>query len=561
MQLQRVNPVFIAVAMYVLYVIGGSLAWLTINASGLGAVFFPPAGVTVAMLLLLPRNRWPLIAGAVLLGEITTGTTVGAMTNIPALLGFGVANAVGPLLAALVVGSLVGRCADGVTNLDVGRRRDLVMFGLGAVAFGPLVSGVIGGLVAMWQFGSSPVSVAPQWWLGDALGVVVVAPLLLAWNATAGGRSWRGLTAAALVVGTGVAAVATLGLTDLPLMFLVLAMLVVAGVVFDVRVIALTGLVIAGSVGVSLAVAPESLISGLTPSEALTAMKLEFLVFVVTAYLVSAETNERVIATDDAAHRLSTVGELQRLLLPPLMLTGPGYRSRGVYDAARHDIGVGGDWYLLRESVDGRLVFAVGDIVGHDLDAARSMASVRSGLALDAVIDPDPALLLARLDLFCDAEPTIRYGTAWVGVFDPVARTLEYSCAGHPPPLLVADRNVHRLDGANTALIGIPQGPRRSEVVNVPIDASLVLYSDGLIETRRASLDEGIARLAGAIDRFGPEPDPIAEYMLEDTARDDDTILAVIDFDYVAADDAGTRAGDAAPDAVDMAGFEEQLMS
>lgn len=537
MQRKQLGAVAVFAAVYILYVIGGTLAWWTINASGLGAVFFPPAGLTLVAFLALPRHRWPLVVVAVIAGEFTTGMTVGWAGDSTALFGFGVANAVGPLIGAILLGLLLGR-APGLSTLpDLGRRRELIMFGVAGVAIGPCVSGFIGAFTAWSRFGSSPMSLQPQWWLGDALGVIVVAPALLAWNATRGTRPWRGAPALMVVAAAWIGASATLLTTDLPLMFLVFSLLIVAGALFDVRTLALTGVVIAIVVGISLALDPTGLISGLTASEALTNAKLEFFVFAIAAYIVTAETNERVLAANSAVERLATVGQLQRLLLPPITVTGSGYRVRGVYDAAVHDIGVGGDWYFARETLDGRLVFAVGDIVGHDIDAALSMASVRSGLSIEAAIDPHPGRLLARLDDFSDAEPSIRYGTAWVGVFDPETRRLDYACAGHPPPLLATPDSTVRLDGANTALVGLPQGERRLESVAVPSGAALLMYSDGLIETRDATIDDGIDRLVDAIAAHGLDPNRLAEQMLRDSPRDDDTILAVVDFD--ATDDAG----------------------
>lgn len=540
MDLQRMRTPLLFIGFLVLYMIGGTLAWWTQQASGLGGVFFPPAGLTIAVLVALPARRWPIIAAAVGIGELITGMTIGSMSNIPALIGFGSANFIGPAVGALCVGLMLRRTPGESRLPDLGRRRDLIIFGVGGAIIGPFVSGAVGGLTAWWNFGSSFTGVLSRWWLGDALGVVVVAPLFLAWHATRGARSWRGTRAVASMLAVWAGAVIALGTTDLPLMFLVLGGLIVVGVLFDVRSIALTGLAIAVVVGASLADDPSGLISGLTPVAALALMKLEFLVFVVTAYLVAAETNERVIASDQSAERKTTVGELQRLLLPPLELSGPGFRCRGFYDAARGDLGVGGDWYLLRPSSDGRLVFAVGDIVGHDMGAARSMAAVRSGLALHAVTDSDPAVLLGRLDSFCVPEPSIRYGTAWAGAFDPVERILTYACAGHPSPLLVTGDKVERLDGANTALVGIPQGDRFSTSVHIPFGASIVLYSDGLIETRRASIDEGLERLEAAVVEVGLDPDVLAAAMLAGSPKDDDTILAVIDFDYELVEKVGT---------------------
>lgn len=528
---QRVEAPVVFLITYALYVIGGSLAWWTINASGLSAVFFPPAGMTIVAFLALPRRDWPVVIAAVIAGEITTGLTVGRFDNMASLLGFSAANFVGPLVGAVVAGRLLGRSADSLTLPDLGRRRDLIMFTIAAVAIGPFVSSVIGAMTAWWQFGSPVTSVGPQWWLGDALGVAVVAPAFLAWNATKGPRPWRGPAALILLASVWLGTAITLFATDLPLMFLVLGALIVAGASFDVRSVAVIGIAIATIVGISLSTDPEGLVVGLTPSTALTTLKLQFLVFAMTAYFVAAETNEAALANADVQRRLATVEDLQGLLLPPRTMAGQGYRVRGVYDAAIQDVGVGGDWYVVRPTDDGRLVFGVGDIVGHDLKSARAMVAVRSGLILDAAIDPDPVRLLNKLDSFSAIEPSIRFCTAWIGVFDPVTRTIEYACAGHPPPVLVMPDGFRRLDGANTALIGLPQGERVTATLQVPCGSAVVMYSDGLVETRDATIDVGLDRLEQAITSHGLEPDALISAMLT-SERDDDTILAVIDLDY-----------------------------
>ncbi|BAN02135.1 PP2C family protein-serine/threonine phosphatase [Ilumatobacter coccineus] len=547
---RRIEAPVVFLIVYALYVIGGSLAWWTINASGLSAVFFPPAGMTVVAFLALPRRDWPVVVAAVVAGEITTGLTVGRFDNMASLLGFSAANFIGPLVGAIVAGRLLHRSPGSRTLPDLGRRRDLIVFTIAAVAIGPFVSSVIGALTAWWQFGSPVTSVGPQWWLGDALGVAVVAPALLAWNATTGPRPWRGPAALILLASVWIGTAITLFATDLPLMFLVLGALIVAGASFDVRTVAVIGIAIAIIVGISLSTDPDGLVVGLAPSTALTTLKLQFLVFAMTAYFVAAETNEAAIATADVKRRLETVEDLQGLLLPPRTMAGQGFRVRGVYDAAIQDVGVGGDWYVVRPTQDGRLVFGVGDIVGHDLKSARAMVAVRSGLILEAAINPEPARLLSKLDGFSQIEPSIRFSTAWIGVFDPDARTLEYACAGHPPPVLVLPDGYRRLDGANSALIGLPQGERCTATVEVPFGSALAMYSDGLVETRDETIDHGLDRFEQAISTHGLEPEGLIEAMLSGRRRDDDTILAVIDLDYAPVGDwdEGDISGDSQSD-------------
>lgn len=540
-RLKRAGTPTVFAVVFSLYFAGGTLAWWTIQVSGLGAVFFPPAGMTVVAYLALPRQKWSVVAAAVVAAEIATGVTIGGATDMVALLGFAAANSVGPLVGAIGVGLLLRR-PPGVSPLpDLGRRHELLVFAVAGVALGPFVSGVVGAATASWRFGTPFSSLGLHWWLGDALGVMVVAPILMVWSATRGPRAWRGLGALTLVTVAWVGSMMTLALSDLPLLFLALGALIAAGALFDVRTVALTGLVMSIVVGVTLALNHDGLMAGMDAKTALTIVKLEFLVFAVAGYFVAAEANERVITADELMRRSATVDLLQQLLLPPLAVSGPNFQVRGTYDAAVHDIGVGGDWYLARPTLDGRLVVAVGDIVGHDLDAARTMASVRSALVLEAAINPDAAGLLNRLDAFSTVEPAIRYSTAWVGVFDPTTRRLDYACAGHPPPLLSNGGKVERLTGANTALIGLPQGTRWSTSVSVPQGASLVMYSDGLVEARDAPIDEGIARLESSINDVGLDPRPLLDEMLRNSLREDDTVLAVIDFDRETADQLGDR--------------------
>ncbi|MEM1332336.1 MAG: SpoIIE family protein phosphatase [Actinomycetota bacterium] len=523
------TPVVVFVVVLGLYTLGGSLAWWTIRASGLGAVFFPPAGVTLVAFLALPRSRWPFVALAIVVGEVLTGMTAGGSDDLPSLLGFGLANLAEPLLGASLLGLALGRSPARTSLPDLGRRRELGWFVLLGVLVGPIAGGVIGGLTANWRFGTGLWPLSGEWWLGDALGVIVVAPLALAWVATQSARRWSSPGSLLLVAAASIGAALTLGLTDKPLMFMVLASLIAAGALFDVRTVALCGLVIAIVVGVALGISPDGIMSGQIASTALTILKLEFLVFAIVAYAVVAEANERMVMAGVASERLDRVGELQRLLLPPAEVVGDGFRVRGVYDAATA-AGVGGDWYIARPTLDDRLVLAVGDIVGHDIDAARSMASVRSGLILDAASEPDPARLLARLDVFAEVEPSIRYSTAWVGVFDPATRVLDYACAGHLPPLLVTpDGRIQRLDGANTALVALPQGDRISTRIGVSAGAAIVMYTDGLVERRDIDLDEAVDRLVDTVAAVGIEPEAVLERMLEGSPRDDDTILAVVE--------------------------------
>ena len=520
---------------FALYVLGATVSWWMIRASDLGAVFFPPAGVTLVALLSLPRARWPIVIAAIIAGEFTAAFTVGDADDVIVVAGHGIANVAEPVVAALVISFLLRRTSEHrPIRPDLGDLREASIVGLGAVCIGPAVGAAIGSAVCWWRLDDLDVGeFAPQWWLGHALGTVLVAPLCLAWTSSRGARPWDGRLALVLVAVVAMTTAVVFTATDLPLLFIVLIGLVVLGAVFDVRTVAVSGAAIALVAGLSLAIDPDGLIGGLEPTTALWLTKVELLFFLLVAYAVAAEANARVSASLHSLHQAATVSELQRLLLPPSSLAGPGFRAVGVYEAAQREVGVGGDWYLVRRLNDGRIIIGVGDIVGHDIDAARTMAAVRSGLLLEAAIDPTPHRLLERLDSFASVEPSIMFGSAWLAWFDPTTRTLTYSRAGHLPPLLVHEDHAQRLDESNTALIGVAQGDRWSATVEVPPGARLVLYTDGLVERRSFPLDTGIDRLEAAV--LGNELDPrsVVDHLLGDSLREDDSILVMIEFGEV----------------------------
>ncbi len=517
---------------FALYVLGATVSWWMIRASDLGAVFFPPAGVTLVAFLSLPRARWPIVIAAVVAGEFTAAFTVGNADDAVVVAGHAIANVVEPIVAALVIASLLRRNSElRPIRPDLGNLREASVVGLGAVCIGPAVGAALVSAACWWRLDDLDVGeFAPQWWLGHALGTVLVAPLCLAWTSSRGARAWDGRLALLLVALLTVTTALVFTVTDLPLLFIVLIGLVVLGAAFDVRIVAMSGAAIAVVAGLSLAIDPDGLIGGLESTTALWLTKVELLFFLVVAYAVAAEANARLSASLHSLHQAATVSELQRLLLPPSSLSGPGFRALGVYEAAQREVGVGGDWYLVRRLPDGRIIIGVGDIVGHDIDAARTMAAVRSGLLLEAATDPTPHRLLGRLDAFASVEPSIMFGSAWLAWFDPTSRTLTYSCAGHLPPLLVHEDSARRLDESNTALIGVAQGDRWSATVEVPPGACLVLYTDGLVERRSAPLDTGIDQLEAAVLSHDLDPRSVVDHLLGDGPRVDDSILVMIEF-------------------------------
>lgn len=231
-------------------------------------------------------------------------------------------------------------------------------------------------------------------------------------------------------------------------------------------------------------------------------------------------------------HRTAAV--LQQALLPKRLSTVPGLALAARYLPATTGAEVGGDWYDVLSLADGRVGLVIGDVVGHDIEAAGVMGILRHALRAYAWVDGGPASVILRVDELAlgpepDALATLVYAT-----YDPATRALAWSSAGHPPPLLVGpDGRADYLLGANSTLVGVgPDVNRTERVVTLDVGATLVLYTDGLVETRESSLTTGLDRLAAlAQNRSSEPPETLVDLLLADVLaaeqRKDDVAILV----------------------------------
>ncbi|HVJ98497.1 MAG TPA: SpoIIE family protein phosphatase [Acidimicrobiia bacterium] len=238
-----------------------------------------------------------------------------------------------------------------------------------------------------------------------------------------------------------------------------------------------------------------------------------------------AQTRNREYA---AATRLQ-----ESLLGPPQLVPGVGHTSR--YLPADSGLSVGGDWHNTHRLPDGRILIAVGDVVGRGIDAATVMGQLRSAVVACALRCSTPSELLLCLDQFAEDLQGALSTTVALAFVDPEAETLTYVCAGHPPPLLVSPSgSVTVLDNAITWPLAV--GPDRpaglGATVSFPAGSMVLLYSDGLIERRREPLDEGIARVVRSVRANWNLPldtvcDRVMDDSLPDARRDDVALLAL----------------------------------
>ncbi|MEV6301881.1 SpoIIE family protein phosphatase [Actinoplanes sp. NPDC051861] len=220
---------------------------------------------------------------------------------------------------------------------------------------------------------------------------------------------------------------------------------------------------------------------------------------------------------------------LQRAILGPAELP-TGFAVR--YEPATRPLKVGGDWYDTIELPDGRIGIVVGDCVGHGLQAATVMGQLRSACRALLLEHTSPAKTLTALDRFAALLPGATCATAFCGVLDPATGHLHYSSAGHPPAVVVdADGTTHLLDQGRSRPIAIRAGTERQDAeFTVPARATLMLYTDGLVERRRQPLTDGIERATAAIQagRGTPVEDLASDVMdrlAPDDGYDDDVAL------------------------------------
>lgn len=252
-----------------------------------------------------------------------------------------------------------------------------------------------------------------------------------------------------------------------------------------------------------------------------------------------ATSLQRIRATEQQRTLAERALKLSETLQRSLLTTPAEHEMLDIavrYLPAAEEAQVGGDWYDVFVTRAGRTLLVVGDVSGHDRTAAAMMGQVRNllrGLAFDS--DDGPAALLSRLDaalLGLDLETLATCVVVTIEGAGGVCR-IRWSNAGHLAPLLRgADGTVTALNGSDDLLLGLdPETERHEGVLDLDVDSVLLLCTDGLVERRSATLDEGLERLAAAMGS-GPAHDPegLCEHVLTalDDGRGEDDIALLV---------------------------------
>jgi PAS domain S-box-containing protein len=229
---------------------------------------------------------------------------------------------------------------------------------------------------------------------------------------------------------------------------------------------------------------------------------------------------------------LSNVEMLQRSLLPDRLPTIDGIQLAARYMPGGAD--VGGDWYDAIPLEGGRVGVAMGDVVGHGIGAAALMGQLRHAMRAYALEGHSPAGVLDRLDHVVRSLEGGQMATLLYLVLEADHGTARFASAGHVPPLVIGpDGEAEYLQSAPNPPLGVFESPQHTEITTqLEPGSTIVLYTDGLVEERGVSIDQGLEALRLAASQDSCHPHELCERLVDamlaiHPANDDIAVLAV----------------------------------
>ncbi|PNG92942.1 SpoIIE family protein phosphatase [Streptomyces malaysiensis] len=244
--------------------------------------------------------------------------------------------------------------------------------------------------------------------------------------------------------------------------------------------------------------------------------------------VLAEEITTRAAVCVDNARRFTrerdTALALQRSLLPRTLPQPPAVEVASRYLPAGPYAGAGGDWFDVIPLSGARVALVVGDVVGHGIQASATMGRLRTAVRTLADVDLPPDELLTHLDdlvIHLAAETGAEEATGDVGatclyaVYDPVSHHCSLAAAGHPAPALARpDGDVEFLPVPTGPPLGVGGLPFETMETELPEDAVLALYTNGLMGEWDRDVDEGRLLLAGALAHPGRSLDRTCDSVL-----------------------------------------------
>jgi GAF domain-containing protein/anti-sigma regulatory factor (Ser/Thr protein kinase) len=235
-----------------------------------------------------------------------------------------------------------------------------------------------------------------------------------------------------------------------------------------------------------------------------------------------------LVAELEREHEVAVL--LQRSLLPRQLPRIAGVSVAARYLAARAE--VGGDWYDVIELPRGLLGIAIGDVVGHGIQAAALMGQMRTALRAYAQEGHGAGRTLELVDRYVQSTGIGSMATAAYGVFDPDTGVLRFANAGHVPPVIVTGERTRLLEVPPCAPLGAyPYGNCLEHELRIESDEMLVMYTDGLVERRGQPLTDALDDLLEGLAGVGSAEEAclaaIRSLGVSDGPRDDIAIVAM----------------------------------
>jgi anti-anti-sigma factor len=470
------------VVVTVAYTVSGKLGLHLAFGSRSVTAIWPPTGIALVALIIWGYRLWPAVALGALFTNLDTG--------VPAVTVVGIVC--GNTLEALVGALLLRRVAHFRPSLR--RVRDV----LALVIYGALISTIvsasigvtsllIGGVISSEHLASE----WRTWWLGDMGGDLIVAPPLLI---AAARRAYRRLPGGLL---EGVAlTLILLGVSlfvfsqSTSVVYVVFPLLIWAALRFWQPGAAFGSLLVA-AVAVTFTANGIGPFAMHDPDERLLLAQTFTAVTGIAALILAAVTRERRRA-EDAEREIAET--LQQSLLPDAPPSIAGWEIATLYRAAgASEVHVGGDFYDFFAS-DGGWTLILGDVAGKGVEAAAMAALVRSGARFVSQAERGPAAILGRIDEALRQRSALSLCSALCVSLK--GDRLLVSSAGHPGPLIVRRDGRIREIGGGGPILGFssePAWPERS--VAMEPDETVVLYTDGVTDTRGATQRFGLRRL------------------------------------------------------------------
>ncbi|MFE2219646.1 SpoIIE family protein phosphatase [Streptomyces canus] len=250
-----------------------------------------------------------------------------------------------------------------------------------------------------------------------------------------------------------------------------------------------------------------------------------------TEVALAATRDQLAHSEQQASERNRLTLQLQHAIMPPTRapLEVPGLDVAVRYRPAETQHLVGGDWYDAVVLPSRLVLLCVGDVAGHGIEAATSMVVLRNALRGLAVTGAGPGQLLSWLNMVAHHLTGAVTATAVCALYDPEHHTLRWARAGHLPPVLVRGSDAAPLPLVKGLLLGaVPEATYEEHEVQLAVDDTLLMYTDGLIERRDRSVEESLAQFLTVARAVPPTLDQQLDRLLTHSRSDTDDDTCIV---------------------------------